>query len=63
LKLEQRVAHEQLTRICFNDYDREIAIVATREAPETKEEAILGVGRLIKVHGVNEAEFAIVISD
>ncbi len=53
-KLEQRVAHERLTRICFNDYDREIAIVATREAPETKEEAILGVGQLIKIHGVNE---------
>ena len=27
------------------------------------EEGILGVGRLIKVHGLNEAEFAIVISD
>ena len=25
LKLSQRVAHERLTRICFNDYDREIA--------------------------------------
>jgi acetyltransferase len=61
VKLEQRVAHERLTRICFNDYDREIAMVATRQA--TKEEEILGVGRLIKVHGVNESEFAIVISD
>ncbi len=56
-------SHERLTRICFNDYDREIAIVAIRQAPETEEEEILGVGRLIKVHGVNEAEFAIVISD
>ena len=28
LKLEQRTTHERLTRICFNDYDREIAIVA-----------------------------------
>ena len=36
-------------------------MVATRQA--TKEEEILGVGRLIKVHGVNEAEFAIVVSD
>ena len=26
VKLAQRVAHERLTRICFNDYDREIAI-------------------------------------
>jgi acetyltransferase len=61
IKLEQRVVHERLTRICFNDYDREIAMVATCQAP--KEEEIIGVGRLIKVHGVNEAEFAIVISD
>jgi acetyltransferase len=61
VKLEQRVAHERLARICFNDYDREIAMVAICQAP--KEEAILGVGRLIEVHGVNEAEFAMVISD
>jgi hypothetical protein len=32
-------------------------------APETREEEILGVGCFIKVHGVNEAESAIVISD
>src|SRR5205823_1816906 len=28
LKLGQRVAHERLTRVCFNDYDRELALVA-----------------------------------
>jgi acetyltransferase len=61
VKLEERVAHERLTQICFNDYDREIAMVATRQA--NNEEEILGVGRLIKVHGVNEAEVAILISD
>jgi acetyltransferase len=31
--------------------------------PETKEDEIIGVGRLIKVHAVNDAEFAIVVSD
>jgi acetyltransferase len=62
-KLELRVAHERLTRICFNDYDREIALVAVRKMPETKEDEIIAVGRLMKVHGVNEGEFAIVISD
>lgn len=61
VKLEKRVAHERLTRICFNDYDREIAMVATRQA--NNEEEILGVARLFKVHGVNEGEFAILISD
>jgi acetyltransferase len=62
-KLEQRVAHERLRRICFNDYDREIALVAIRQNPETKTDEIIGVARLIKTHGIDEAEFAIVISD
>jgi acetyltransferase len=63
LKLEQRIAHDRLVRMCFNDYDREIAIIGVRNAPETKEDEIIGVGRLIKVHGINDAEFAIVLSD
>ena len=28
LKLDHRIAHERLTRICFIDYDREMALVA-----------------------------------
>ena len=63
LTVEQRTAHARLTRICFNDYEREIAIVAIRRSPESKEEEIIGIGRLMKVHGVNAAEFAIVVSD
>jgi acetyltransferase len=63
LNLNQRVAHERLTRICFIDYDREMALVATRrdEARGTRE--IVAVGRLSKVHGMPEAEFAILIRD
>jgi acetyltransferase len=61
LKLDQRVAHERLTRICFNDYDREIALVVERGAGQQRE--ILGVGRLSKARGLNEAEFALLISD
>jgi acetyltransferase len=63
LKLSQRTAHERLTRICFNDYDREIALVAEHKETPAAEACILGVGRLSKLHGVNEAEFAIVVSD
>ncbi|HTI98315.1 MAG TPA: bifunctional acetate--CoA ligase family protein/GNAT family N-acetyltransferase [Dongiaceae bacterium] len=63
LKLSQRVAHERLQRICFNDYDREIALVAEHKPLRSEERIILGVGRLSKLHGVNEAEFAILISD
>jgi acetyltransferase len=33
LGLQQRTAHERLTRICFNDYDREIALVAEYRPP------------------------------
>ncbi len=63
LKLSQRVAHERLTRICFNDYDREIALVVEHTSPRSEEPAILGVGRLSKLHGTNEAEFALLVSD
>jgi acetyltransferase len=63
LKLDQRIAHERLTRICFNDYDREIALVAERKDPKTKQPEILGVGRLSKEHGLNEGEFALLVND
>lgn len=63
LKLDQRIAHERLTRICFNDYDREIALVVEQKDPESGMPEILGVGRLSKAHGMNEAEFALLVSD
>jgi acetyltransferase len=63
LQLPQRIAHERLIRICFNDYDREIALVLDHKNAETGEHEILGVGRLSKSHGKNEAEFAVVVSD
>jgi acetyltransferase len=52
-----------LTRICFNDYDREIALVVERKDPQTGQLEILGVGRLSKARGLNEAEFTLLISD
>jgi acetyltransferase len=63
LKLDERIAHERLTRICFNDYDREIALVAEHRNPATGERSILGVGRLSKSRGLNEGEFALLIAD
>lgn len=56
MKLSQRVEHERLTRICFNDYDREIALVAVHDG------AIIGVGRLRKTVDP-EAEIGILIID
>ena len=63
LKLSQRTAHERLTRICFNDYDRDIALLAEHRDAAGAEPQILGVCRLSKLHGINEGEFALVVSD
>jgi acetyltransferase len=63
MKLSQRTAHERLMRLCFIDYDREMALVADYKNPETSEHEILAVARLSKLHGVNEAEFSLMVSD
>ena len=63
MNLEQRITHERLTRICFIDYDREMALVAVRRNPETGESEILGVGRMMKLLGGNEGEVAVLVSD
>ncbi len=64
LQLSARVAHERLIRICFIDYDREIALVADCRDPETGQHQILGVSRLSKLRGINnEGEFAVLVND
>ena len=61
LKLSQRTAHERLTRICFLDYDREMALVVERKGKEGRE--IVAVGRLGKLHGREEGELAALVHD
>jgi acetyltransferase len=56
LDLERRVSHDRLIRICFNDYDRDIALVAQRD------NSILAVGRLRKIDAT-DAELAVLITD
>ena len=63
MKLSTRTAHERLTRICFLDYDREMALVAEHRDRRSGQEEIIAVARLSKLHAVNEAEAAIVVSD
>ncbi len=59
-KLEERTNHERLSRICFNDYAREIALVAMNEA-NTR---IYGVVRLSRLSGLShEAVFKILVTD
>jgi acetyltransferase len=62
IHLSQRIAHERLIRVCFNDYDRELALVVEGRR-ENGERFILGIGRLSKLPGGKDAEFSIVISD
>ncbi len=63
MTLSHRIAHERLTRICFVDYDRDMAMVVDRKDETTGEHEILAAGRLSKLHGRNEAEFAMLVSD
>ena len=62
LKLTLRTAHERLTRICFIDYNREMALVVEHTNVEGKPE-IVAVGRMSKLHGRNEAELAALVRD
>jgi len=62
-KLDQRVAHERLIRMCFLDYDREMALLADRTDPVTGNHQILAIGRLSKLHGTNSAEVALLVRD
>jgi acetyltransferase len=62
LKLQQRVAHSRLLRICFNDYDREIALVGEIKGANGKSE-VIAVARLSKLHATNGGEFAVVVID
>jgi acetyltransferase len=63
LKVETRTAHDRLARVCFTDFDREMAIVAEFKNPASGQKEIMGVGRLSRLRGTEEAEFAVVISD
>ena len=58
MKLSQRVEHERLARICFIDYDREMALVA--QMPDGQ---IAAAGRIIKLTDSTDAEYAILVAD
>ena len=61
-RLSDRIAHDYLSRMCFIDYLREMALVALRIGTAGMQE-IVGVGRLVMERNRNEAEFALLISD
>jgi acetyltransferase len=63
MQLSQRIAHERLARLCYIDYDREIALVAVRRNPYNNAPELMAVGRLTKRAGTNAAEYAVIVSD
>jgi acetyltransferase len=63
LGLDRRIAHERLIRVCFTDYDRELALVVERRDADTGALEIAAIGRLSKLRDGVSAEFAVLVSD
>ncbi|HSU29702.1 MAG TPA: bifunctional acetate--CoA ligase family protein/GNAT family N-acetyltransferase [Bryobacteraceae bacterium] len=63
LPIESRIRHERLSRLCFIDYDRQIALIAERRNEDNSTGEIIGVARLVKSVSGREAEVAAVVSD
>ena len=57
MRLDTRVVHERLSRMCFLDYDRQMALVAERGGD------IVAVARLVRLSGTRAGEFALLVSD
>lgn len=62
-RLESRVAHERLTRKCFLDYDREMALVAMRVNEDPGDHDLVGVARLVRQRDEREAELGLLVAD
>lgn len=62
IPLDSRIAHARLARVCFSDYDREIALVAER-ALKGRQREIIAVGRINRLRGTSEAQFALLVGD
>ncbi|MEM7032879.1 MAG: bifunctional acetate--CoA ligase family protein/GNAT family N-acetyltransferase [Chloroflexota bacterium] len=63
IPLTRRIDHDRLSRVCFIDYDQEIALVVEYRDTVSDTREILGVGRLVKQGDQTEAEFAVLVSD
>ncbi len=65
LSLGTRIDHFRLTRQCFIDYDRELALVMTfpSDQPAHRSEEIVAVARLRRLPRSEAAEFGILVSD
>jgi acetyltransferase len=60
----REITKSMLVRYCHIDYDREIALVATRKGDGTRGDMMLGVARLmIETSNPSEGEFAVLVRD
>lgn len=64
IKYEERTSHDRLKRVCHVDYDRDIALVALDGGKCSDSQCkLVAAARLTKRHGVDVAEFSILVSD
>ncbi|MGI0480296.1 GNAT family N-acetyltransferase [Geminocystis sp. CENA526] len=64
ISYQSLISHERLARICFTDYDQEIALVASYRHPDTDTREILAIARLSRVHGdMEKAELGLLVKD
>ena len=63
VKLRARTAHQRLARVCFLDYDRELALLAEHQDPQTGDREVIAIGTLQKEYSKNSGEVAVLISD
>lgn len=59
--LVRKPTHTMASRFCFNDYDREMAIVA--ELEEDGQRKLIGIGRLVADPDHETAEYAALVAD
>jgi acetyltransferase len=57
----RNITHEELTRFCNIDYDREMAIVAEMRQADVR--SIIGVGRIVIESDLKTGEFALLVHD
>ena len=63
VRLSQRIMHDRVSRLCFVEYGREMALVAEKEATESLSSEIIAVARLSRVPGTGDAEYSILVTD
>lgn len=59
--LVPHTSHDVAVRFCFNDYDREVGIVA--EITDGGQRQFIGVGRLVADPDHRDAEYAVLVAD